>query len=171
MWHLFFHFFVCAGLEEFSSVQLHATLAIQSTDTLWKQPAAIRQQIIEVSNRGETDVSEHSPVGRITSLIKRALAQFLKGRMSGEVWCPGISEMLHTRFSFITNHFFCIFCKAWRPWTVPRPSWKAAFKKKNYLKVTMETLCEIGKCTRCKYFFFLSFPCGRHSLTMRMSFP
>lgn len=69
-------------------------------------PAAIRQEIIQVSNRGETDVSVHSPVGRITGFIKRALAQFLKGRMSGKVWCPSISEELHRRVGFITHHFF-----------------------------------------------------------------
>lgn len=60
---------------------------------------------------GETDVSAHSSVGRITSFIKRALAQFLKGRMSGKVWCPSISEELYARVGFITNHFFLFFVK------------------------------------------------------------
>lgn len=102
---LFFHLSSVPG-QESSVAQLHAMWAIQSTDALWKQPAAIRQEIIQVSNRGETDVNVHSPVGRMTSFIKRALAQFLKGTMSGRVWCPSISEELHTKAGFITHHFF-----------------------------------------------------------------
>lgn len=103
--HLFFHLSSVLG-QESSAAQLHAMWAIQSTDALWKQPAAIRQEIIQVSNRGETDVNVHSPVGRITSFIKRALAQFLKGTLTGRVWCPSISEELHTGVGFITHHFF-----------------------------------------------------------------
>lgn len=104
-WHLFFHFSSVPG-QESSVAQLHDMWAIQTTDALWKQPEAIREEIIQVSNRGETDVSVHSPVRRITSFIKRALAQFLNGTMSGRVWCPSISEELHTKAGFITHHFF-----------------------------------------------------------------
>lgn len=104
-WCLFFHLSSVPG-QESSVAQLHAMWDIQNTDALWKHPAAIRQEIIQVSNIGETDVSVHSLVGRITSFIKRALAQFLKGTMNGRVWCPSISEELHTRVGFITHRFF-----------------------------------------------------------------
>lgn len=45
VWCLFFHLSPVLG-QKSSVARLHATLVIQSTDALWKRPAAMRQEII-----------------------------------------------------------------------------------------------------------------------------